>query len=72
MAARLRARNGVEHRRGGALTGRSIPDETTTVDNGGVTSTKLDDAMDCSRRIGPLAIAKAVSRPEPEFAGLLP
>ncbi|KAK9089261.1 hypothetical protein Scep_028343 [Stephania cephalantha] len=38
--------NGVEQRHGGALSGRSIPDETTTVDNGGVTSTKLDDAMD--------------------------
>ncbi|KAK9095143.1 hypothetical protein Scep_026612 [Stephania cephalantha] len=52
MAAdRADAGNVVEQRRGGALPGRSIPDETTIVDNGGVTSTKLDDAMDCSRRI---------------------
>ncbi|KAK9166494.1 hypothetical protein Scep_001685 [Stephania cephalantha] len=43
--------NGAKQRRGGALPDRSIPDVTIIVDNGGVTSTKLDEAMDCSWRI---------------------
>ncbi|KAK9083123.1 hypothetical protein Scep_029594 [Stephania cephalantha] len=66
--------NDVEQRRGGTLPGRSIPDETTTVDKASALISILESAIALS---GPLAIARVragrhVSRPEPESAGLLP